>query len=156
MTLAANAQPIVLDPSQSTLPSMPQRVEDTDLDFSFLVELLAKILYVRGQMRLPDLATHVRLSIGVLEALLSFMRGERLCEMVRHGETDGSMAYTLTDLGRARAKDFLERCQYAGPAPISLSAYVKQVAQQSVMDMGVTRELLQTAFEGIIVRRELL
>jgi predicted ATPase with chaperone activity len=135
---------------------MPQRVEDTDLDFSFLVELLAKVLYVRGQLRLPDLANHVRLSVGVLDALLTFMRSERLCEMARRGETDGAMAYSLTDLGRARAKDFLERCQYAGPAPVSLDAYVKQVAQQSVMDMGVTRELLQTAFNGIIVRRELL
>jgi hypothetical protein len=156
MTLPANAQPIALDRFQSMLPSMPQRVEDTDLDFSFLVELLAKVLYVRGQLRLPDLADHVRLSVGALEALLTFMRSERLCEMVRRGETDGAMAYSLTDLGRTRAKDFLERCQYAGPAPVSLSAYVKQVAQQSVMDMGVTRELLQTAFEGIIVRRELL
>jgi hypothetical protein len=84
------------------------------------------------------------------------MRSERLCEMVRYGETDGTMAYTLTDLGRARAKDFLERCQYTGPAPVSLSGYVKQVEKQSVMDMGVTRETLQRAFEGIIVRQDLL
>ena len=156
MTIPASAQPIALDRSRSTLPRLPQRVEDTDLDFSFLVELLAKVLYVRGQLRLPDLADHVRLSVGALEPLLTFMRSERLCEMARRGETDGAMAYSLTDLGRARAKDFLERCQYAGPAPVSLDAYVKQVAQQSVMDMGVTRELLQTAFDGIIVRRELL
>jgi hypothetical protein len=156
MALPAKAQPIALDRPPSTLPSMPQRVEDTDLDSSLLVELLAKILYVRGQSRLADLAAHAKLCIGVLEALLSFMRSERLCEMLRHGETDGTMAYSLTDLGRTRARDFLERCQYAGPAPVSLSAYVKQVAQQSVMDMGVTRELLQSAFEGIIVRPELL
>lgn len=156
MTLRPSTQPIAFDQYQLPLPSSPQRVEDTGLDFSFLVELLAKILYVRGQLRLPDLATHARLSLGVLEVLLAFMRGERLCEMVRHGETDGTMAYTLTDLGRARARDFLERCQYAGPSPVSLDAYVKQVAQQSIMDMGVTRELLQRAFEGIIVRRELL
>ena len=45
---------------------------------------------MRGQLRLPDLAAHVKLSIGVLEALLTFMRSERLCEMVRHGETDGT------------------------------------------------------------------
>jgi hypothetical protein len=151
-----STQPIALDQYPSPLPSSPQRVEDTGLDFSFLVELLTKILYVRGQLRLPDLATHARLSLGVLEVLLAFMRGERLCEMVRHGETDGTMAYTLTDLGRARARDFLERCQYAGPTPVSLDAYVKQVGQQSIMDMGVTRELLQRAFEKIIVRRELL
>jgi predicted ATPase with chaperone activity len=156
MTPHSSAQPIALEQHQSPLPSMPQRVEDTGLDFSFLVELLAKILYVRGQMRLPELATHVRLSLGALEPLLTFMRGERLCEMVRHGETDGTMAYTLTDLGRARAKDFLERSQYAGAAPVSLSAYVKQVEQQSIMNMGVTREILQRAFEGIVVKQDLL
>jgi len=155
MTLPAT-QPIDLRQHQSPLPSMPQRVEDTGLDFSFLVELLAKILYIRGQLRLPDLAAHAQLSIGALEPLLTFMRGERLCEMVRHGETDGTMAYTLSDLGRARAQDFLQRSQYAGPAPVSLNAYVKQVEQQSVMDMGVTRETLQRAFAGIVVKQDLL
>jgi hypothetical protein len=135
---------------------MPQRVEDTGLDFSFLIELLVKILYVRGQLHVPALANHARLSFGALETLLTFMRGERLCEMVRHGDTDGTMAYTLTDLGRTRAKDFLERCQYAGPAPVSLDAYVRQVEEQSIMKMGVTRETLQRAFEGIVVRRDVL
>src|SRR5918994_2593943 len=156
MNPKTSAQPIPLDEYQSPLPSMPQRVEDTGLDFSFLVELLTKILYVRGQLHLPELATHAQLSLGALEALLTFMRGERLCEMVRHGETHGTMAYTLTDLGRTRAKDFLERCQYAGPAPVSLNAYVKQVAQQSIMNMGVTRETVQRAFEGIVVRQDVL
>ena len=156
MTSRASNQPIALDQYHSPLPVLPQRVEDTGLDFSFLVELLAKILYVRGQLRLPDLAVNVKLSFAALEPLLTFMRGERLCEMVRQGETDGTMAYTLTDLGRERARDFLERCQYAGPAPVSLSAYAKQVQQQSIMDMGVTRETLKRAFEGIIVRPDLL
>jgi hypothetical protein len=156
MTPHLSAQPIALRPHQSALPAMPQRVEDTGLEFSFLVELLAKILYVHGQLRLPDLSGHVQLSFGVLEPLLAVMRAERLCEMVRHGETDGTMAYTLTDLGRARAQDFLQRSQYAGPAPVSLSAYVQQVERQSIMDMGVTRETLQRAFAGIVVRHEVL
>lgn len=156
MTAHSTAQPIALEQYQSPLLSMPQRVEDTGLDFSFLVELLMKVLYVRGQLRLPDLAAHVKLPLVALQPLLTFMRSERLCEMVRHGETDGTMAYTLTDLGRARAKEFLERSQYAGPAPVSLDAYVKQVAKQSIMDMGVTRETLKQAFEGIVVRQDLL
>jgi hypothetical protein len=156
MTPHLSAQPIALRPHQSALPAMPQRVEDTGLEFSFLVELLAKILYVHGQLRLPDLSGHVQLSFGVLEPLLAVMRAERLCEMVRHGETDGTMAYTLTDLGRARAQDFLQRSQYAGPAPVTLNAYVTQVDQQSVMDMGVTRETLERAFTGVVVGQDLL
>lgn len=150
------AQPIALQPHASILPGQPQRIEDTGLGMSFLVELLAKILYVRGGLRLPDLAAQAKLPPGVLDALLAFMRSERLCEMARHGETDGTMAYTLTDLGRARAQDFLQRSQYAGAAPVSLDAYVQQVARQSIMDMGVTRERLQQAFAGIVVKQEVL
>lgn len=154
MTYAA--QPIALQPRASILPAQPQRIEDAGLGMSFLVELLAKILYVRGGLRLPELAAQAKLPPGVLDPLLVFMRSERLCEMARHGETDGTMAYTLTDLGRARAQDFLQRNQYAGAAPVSLDAYVQQVARQSIMDMGVTRERLQQAFAGIVVKQEVL
>jgi DNA-binding PadR family transcriptional regulator len=156
VTVHRSAQPIALEQYRSPLPAMPQRVEETGLDFSFLVELLAKVLYVRGQMRLPDVSQHAKLSVGVLEPLLTFMRAERLCEMTRRGDTDGTMAYTLTDLGRARAQDFLQRSQYAGATPVSLGAYVRQVEQQSIVNMGVTRETLQRAFAGIVVRQELL
>jgi len=150
------AQALPLHPCRSPLPAPAQRVEDTGLDFSFLIELLAKVLYVRGQLKLPDLASHVRLPVAVLDPLLSFMRSERLCEMARRGETEGAMVYALTDLGRVRAQDYLRRSQYAGAAPVGLDAYVKQVAQQSVVDMGVTREALQRAFSGIVVRQEVL
>ena len=32
------------------LPALPRTVEDTGLDFLFLVELVAKVLFVRGQI----------------------------------------------------------------------------------------------------------
>lgn len=149
-------QPIRAPAHGELLPAQPQRLEDTGLHMSFLVELLAKILYVRGAVRLPELAAHAKLPPGVLDPLLAFMRAERLCEMARHGETDGTMAYTLTDLGRARAQDFLGRSQYAGAAPVSLDAYTRQVARQSVREMGVTRERLQRAFTGIVIGQEVL
>lgn len=142
--------------SAAPLPRQPRRPEDTGLDWSFLVELLAKLLYVRGQLRLPDISAEVRLAPGVLDPLLQFMRSERLCEVVRQGETEGGMVYTLTDLGRDRARDYLARSQYVGPAPVPLQAYVEQVRQQSVFGMGVLRERLREAFHGIVIRQHLL
>jgi DNA-binding PadR family transcriptional regulator len=155
MTPYQFAEPIALDRHSPPLPRAPQRVEDTGLDIAFLVELLTKILYMRGQLRLPDLAAHSKLSPGLLEPVLTFMRSERLCEMARRGETDGTMAYSLSDLGRARAGDFLQRSQYAGPAPVTLESYVKQVQKQSITDMGVTREKLHQAFSGIVIKEQL-
>jgi DNA-binding PadR family transcriptional regulator len=139
-----------------SMPRTPQRPEDTGLDFSLLLELLAKLLLMRGQMRLPEICAHSKLPLGVLEPVLTFMRTERLCEMSRRGDTEGAMVYTLTDLGRSRAQDFLARNQYSGPAPVSLKAYVDQVQKQSVANIDINRERLHNVFSGIVIKEQLL
>lgn len=138
------------------MPFQPRTVEETDLNFLFLVELLTKILFLRGQLRLVDLVAHSKLSIGVLEPLLTFMRTERMCEVSRSGEAETATAYTLTDLGRLRAQDFLQKSQYAGAAPVSLRAYVERVREQSVVDMQVTHDDLKRAFNGVVVKEGIL
>lgn len=141
---------------QEILPALPSSLEQTGLSLQFLVELLAKILYLRGQLRLVDLAEHTKLSIGLLEPLLIFMRKERLCEVSRSSETETSISYNLTDLGRLRAEDFLRKSQYAGPAPVSLKAYVEQVCAQTIANMQTTRKELLRAFEGIVIKEHIL
>ena len=138
------------------IPGQPRTVGDTGLNFLFMVELLTKVLFLRGQLRLVDLADHMKLSIGVLEPLLTFLRTERLCEVSRSSGTDTSTAYNLTDLGRLRAEDFLQKSQYAGPAPVSLEAYVQQIKKQSISNMTVTHKDLVKAFDGIVVKEGIL
>lgn len=150
------AAPAQTDPQKASFPVRPHSIGETGLNFLFLVELLAKILFLHGQLRLADLATHTRLSVGVLEPLLAFMRTERLCEVSRSGEAETATTYTLTELGRLRAHDFLQNSQYAGPAPVGLQAYVDQVRRQSVMDMHVTRETVKQVFKGVVVREGIL
>lgn len=141
---------------RKVLPVLPRSLEQTGLNSQFLVELLAKILFLRGQLRLVDLAEHTKLSIGLLEPLLTFMRSERLCEVSRSSETETSIAYNLTDLGRQRAEDSLRKSQYAGPAPVSLNAYVEQVHAQTIKNMRTTRKGLLHAFEGIVLKEHIL
>ncbi|MGH8730044.1 MAG: ATP-binding protein, partial [Burkholderiales bacterium] len=138
------------------MPRAPREPAETGLDFSFLIELITKALYLRGQLRLVDLASHVKLAPGVLEPVLNFMRVEHMCEMVRRGDADSAMAFSLTELGRERARDFLRRNHYAGPAPVNLDAYISQVQFQSITEMGVTRQKLKTAFAGVVVKEQLL
>lgn len=138
------------------LPGQPRTVADTGLNFLFLIELLTKILFLRGQLRLVEIADHTKLSIGVLEPLLTFMRTERMCEVSRSSGTDTATSYNLTDLGRLRAEDFLKKSQYAGPAPVSLDAYIQQVRKQSIVNMQVTQPEIVKAFEGIVVKESIL
>jgi len=149
-------QPVAPHAGAAPAPRLPQTIDETGLSFSFLVELLTKILLVRGQMRLPELVTHSKLPVAVLDPVLAFMRGERLCEMSRRGETQATSTYSLSDLGRSRAQDFLARSQYTGPAPVGLDAYVEQVRKQSIANIDINREALQQAFHGVVIRQELL
>lgn len=132
-------------------PAAPRTVEETGLNFLFLVDLLLKIMFFGGQFKLRELSDRSRLPASVIDPILSFMRTEHLCEVPRRGEADIDIAYTLTELGRLRAGDALKMNQYSGPAPVSHTQYVKQIEAQSVHRMGITREMLLQAFEGVVV-----
>ncbi len=148
--------PAQAEPQEASLPSQPRTVGETGLNFLFLIELLTKILFLRGQLHLAGLVEHTKLSVGALDPLLSFMRTERLCEVTRSSEAETATAYNLTELGRLRAQDFLQKSQYAGPAPVSLQSYVEQVRKQSITDMQVTHENLRQAFSGVVVKERIL
>jgi energy-coupling factor transporter ATP-binding protein EcfA2 len=137
---------------EASLPALPRTVEETGLDYLFLVELVAKVLFVRGQVSLAELSAHLRLPATVLETLLAFMRTERLCEVVRRGGAEGDVNYQLTDAGRQRAIGYLARSQYAGVAPVSLRAYYDAVEAQSVAGLRVTREDVKRVFEKVVVK----
>ena len=79
----------MLPHAETHVPPAPRSVEETGLAFLSLVELLTKILFLRGQLRLVELSAHIKLPASILEKLLGFMRTERLCEVVRRGGTDG-------------------------------------------------------------------
>ncbi len=153
MNAPASAKVIPFD-DPAAFPRAPRTLEETGLPLLFLVELAAKLLFVRGQQRLTELSQQLRLPAIVLEQLLAFMRAERLCEVIRRGETDGDIVFELTDAGRLRAGEFLARCKYAGAAPVSLAAYVAQVERQSVTNMQVSREGVEKAFRGLVVKPE--
>ena len=136
----------------------PRTVEETGLPFLFLVELLVKILFLRGQVGLPALSTHVKLGAGVLEPLLAFMRAEKLCEARRNGSsgTDADLYYQLGDQGRLRAAEYLRRNAYSGPAPVTLADYSNQVLAQSVAHMQVTRDDVLREFRHVVASSAVL
>ena len=102
----------------------PRTVEETGLPFLFLVELLVKVLFQRGQLHLTERASYVKLSLVVIDPVIAFMRLEKLCDVSRRGVsgTDADIHYQLTDSGRQRALECLTRNAYAGPCPVPLAA----------------------------------
>jgi predicted ATPase with chaperone activity len=148
-------------PADSIRPAdarAPRSVEETGLPLLFLTELVAKVLFQRGQVRLPELALHLKLSISVITPLVTFLRNEKLCEVTRsgHSGTDADLTYHLTEAGAQRAIACLNRNAYAGPAPVTLAAYVAQVDAQSVRHLHVTRADVRAAFHDVVANQGVL
>ena len=113
------------------LPPQPKSLRETGLERQLVVELIAKAIFSGGKTHLSVLATRLRLSINVLREVLDFMVGEQLAEVAWRGDSDIDVQYQLTGPGKQRAAAFLERCAYAGAAPVTLEAYRAMVARQS-------------------------
>jgi hypothetical protein len=136
-------------------PAAPRTMEETGLPFSFVAQLACKIFFHAGPQRLGELAGRIGLPPLVLEPVLDFLRRERQCE-VSSQSTGTSSLLMLTAAGRERAEEALRSCSYAGPAPITLQAYVAQVGRQSIRGLAVTRRDIQRAFAGVVVHAEIL
>ena len=133
-------------------PVIPSSIEDTQLPAGFLAQLACKILFHAGPQRVSDLAARIKLPASIVESVIDFLRRERLCE-VTSTSTGMSLVFALTDLGRVRAEEYLRISQYAGPAPVSHDAYVRQVRLQTVADIAITRTDVEHAYSGIVIRR---
>jgi hypothetical protein len=155
LTLLREVASAVDDGEPAYAPRMPRTVEDTGLPFLFLAQLVCKTFFHAGPQRLADLSARAKLPPAVLETIVEFLRRERMCE-VTSSSTGMNLVYALTDLGRDRAEEYLRMCQYAGPAPVSLRAYLAQVERQAIVDLTVTREEMRQAFSGIVIRDDIL
>lgn len=137
-------------------PLAPRRVDDTGLDEQLLVELIAKLLFQHGNLSLVDVAKYLRLPATIVEEVLAFLRVERMIELLRCGDSAGDIDYGLTEGGRARAAEFLRKCRYVGPAPVTLDDYAAQVRRQSIGDTRVTRADIRQAYDDLVISTELL
>jgi predicted ATPase with chaperone activity len=99
----------------------------------------------------------MRLPFTMLEPLIEHARHERLMEVRgANGSNAASYRYTLTDLGRERAQQFLEINQYVGPTPVPLAAYVAQMKGLAANRGYLDHERLKGGFEHLIVDEVML
>jgi hypothetical protein len=151
MTVEAQAVNLSILP-----PDGPQSIQETGLSAGFLTELACKILYFGGTMTLASLADRIALPVSVTGDVTEFLKKERLAEVRRAGDVRASYVFALTDLGRERAREFLEVSGYAGAAPVPLDRYEEVTRKQTIRKIPITAREMAQAFQGVILPKGLL
>jgi predicted ATPase with chaperone activity len=110
-----------LEPS----PPVPRSVDETGLTAAYIIDLVLKMLSIRGNMLGSELCDAVKLPYqGVVQEVLTFLKEDRLCEIVGgQGLTEMTWTFRLSDKGMDAAEQALRRDGYVGPAPVSLDDY---------------------------------
>jgi len=142
------------------VPSAPATIEETGISYEQLGQLFIKTLYT-GEQTGVSVADRLRLPYAMLSALVEDLRVQRLIE-VRGTSGSGSGSgtagyrYALTDLGRDRARQYLDANQYVGPAPVSLDSYVRDLKALAAVRGYVDRDRLRKSFAHLVIEDSVL
>lgn len=143
-------------PSSSSgfLPPPISRLDDTGLSQLWLQDLALKILYFQGFLSGFKIAEEIALPFaGVTDQILESLKREKLVEVKSSsmGLGEGSYQYAITGAGIDRAREALDRSQYAGPAPVPIEIYNEAIRRQSRHRVAVTQRHMRQLLSQLIM-----
>ncbi len=138
-------------------PHAPRTVQDTGLEVPFIAELALKHILSMGEFKLADLSASLKLTVPVVDTAVEYLRRDKFVEVKGAPQYSRSTyRFIISGPGEKRARELLEMCCYAGPAPVSLDAYRKMVISQTVKNIDIDQEALRRAFSHLVVSEKRL
>ncbi len=143
--------------SSSTVSFIPPQInslEDTGLSPLWLQDLVLKVLYFRGYMTGHKIAEEIALPFaGVTDQLLTALKQEKFIEVKssQGGLGEGAYTYGITTAGNTRAREALDRSQYAGQAPVPFEVYNEAIRRQKSGRMTVTTRTMRQILSQLVI-----
>ncbi len=142
-------------PGFGWMPPSVDSIEDTGLNQLFLAELVLKVLYFSGFKSGYQVAESISLPFaGVVDQIMEFLKREHWVEVKGSGGFgEGAYQYVITGAGISKAREALDRSQYAGAAPVTLDVYTKAIYEQHRRTL-ITPEVLGGALSQLVINRK--
>jgi hypothetical protein len=133
-------------------------LNDTGLNLLAVAELVLKVLYFGGYMSGHTISDIVKLPFtGVLDSVIDFLKREKFIEVKGSGGLgEASFQYLISNAGAAKAREALERSQYAGPAPVTLQQYIASLRSQNKERLIVHEEQMKTVTNHLVISDDML
>jgi hypothetical protein len=146
-----SSQPIWNPPAISSL-------EDTGLNLLNVADLVLKVLYLGGVLAGHDVAEIVKLPFtGVIDTILDFLKREKYVEVRGAGGFgESGYQYVISAKGSDKAREALDRSQYAGAAPVTLAQYINSLKMQNRERLIVHEDELRQVLTHLVISEELL
>jgi predicted ATPase with chaperone activity len=119
-----------------------------------LQDLALKILYFQGYLSGFKIAEAIALPFtGLVDQILDALKREKFVEVKSSqiGLGEGAYQYAITGAGVARAREALDRSQYAGPAPVPIQIYNESVHKQAHARLTVTTRTIRQVLSHLVL-----
>ena len=133
----------------------PTSLDDMDVKQNLVTDIMLRLTYNEGEVSVSRAEDIMKLPYRVLDELLQWLQQEHMVEVAKAVGSLGrrGYVYTLTDLGRQRAKEATDRTLYVGPVPVPLEKYTQSVLNQATI-RRLTRGEVQDALSHLILPKD--
>lgn len=134
-------------------PPPMRNIEDTGLNLITISDLALKVMYFGGIMSGAKVADIIKLPyVGVVDQAIEFLKKEKFIEVKsQSGLGEASFTFMISSKGTDKAREVLERSQYAGPAPVTLEQYVHAMKAQNRGRITATPEVMKKALGHLVI-----
>jgi len=144
---------VARDKIRRFLPAAPVNQEQSGIGSALIEDLFLRHVHLKRCNTISSLSESMALSYPIVERVFREVRAQRLLEV--SGMVADDYIFSLTGAGRIMAADRCRACQYAGPAPVSLTAYRQAILDQKP-NVAVSRAALRLAFADLVVTDQML
>ncbi len=139
-------------------PPPVNTLADAGLNLLSVADLVLKVLYFGGYMAGHQIAEIVKLPFtGVLDGVMDFLKREKFVEVRGSGGLgEAGYQYLISGLGAQKAREALERSQYAGAAPVPLAQYIHAMKMQNREKLIVHEDDMHELMKNLVVEEDQL
>ncbi|MCL4251363.1 MAG: ATP-binding protein [Anaerolineae bacterium] len=133
-------------------------LNDTGLNLLSIADLVLKVLYFGGYLAGHAIADIVKLPYtGVLEDVMEFLKREKMVEVRGAGGLgEAGYQFVISQRGAEKAREAIDRSQYAGPAPVTLEQYIAAMHAQNREKSIIHEEQLRQVLRDLVISDEML
>ncbi|HUO31180.1 MAG TPA: hypothetical protein VMU80_18295 [Bryobacteraceae bacterium] len=135
------------------MPKAPVSQEQAGISSALIEDLFLRHVHLKRCNTIGAASESMALAYPIVERVFRDLRNQRLLEV--SGMVGDDYVFTLTGAGRTVAAERCRMCQYAGPAPVSLTAYQDAILDQRPQ-VAVNQASLRLAFGDLVVTDRLL
>lgn len=130
----------------------PKSLEEIDLSTTFIKNLILKIIYTYGNIKVQQIHEITGLHVDILEDCLRKMEKEELCAPIGGGLLFPSVEYTIKKQGYNQATKLIRENPYQGLAPVTYDDYYQIMEYQlkGRFPIKIPIEVINKTFDDVV------